>query len=217
MSYKLDLPCNVILIGMTKSGKTHLLKCLIGLHADFFNYGLCFSSTSFSGDYDYLPDEYVYEEYDENIIRALMNKQRQYLGLYKEGKIKSMPEAFIILDDQLGLVEFHKKNNVFDVLFSKGRHLHISCFLSIQMSSYLSPCIRYNSMYIFITVIHGGAKTMMYEISRGFKSEKEFNEFLDENCVDHKVVVFDNSDAYEKQYIKIIKAPENIPDFYLDY
>jgi hypothetical protein len=217
MSFKLEIPCNCILIGMTKSGKTHLLKCLIGMHAHLFNYGLCFSSTSFSGDYDYIPDDYIFEDYDENKILVMMAKQRKYLDDCKAGKLKKMPEAFIILDDQLGLVEFHKKKNIFDILFSKSRHLHISVFLSIQMCSYISPCIRGNSMYVFITVINGDSIDIMYGLSRGFRTQREFEEYLDRNCIDHRVVVFDNTEIYSRNFRKIIKAPEIIPNFYLDY
>lgn len=217
MNFKLDLPCNSILVGMTKSGKTHLLKCLIGIHADFFNYGVCFCSTSFNGDYRYLPDEYIYEDYDEDVVINIMRNQRKYVDDYNEGKIKKIPEAFIIIDDQLGILELHKKNNMFDILFSKSRHLHISVFLSIQVCSYLSTTIRANSMYVFITVIKNSSVRMMYEVSRGFRTQNDFEDFLDRNCKDYRVVMFDNSDVYANKFCKIIKAPKDIPDFYLDY
>lgn len=217
MNFRLELPCNIILVGMTKSGKTHLLKCLMALHCDFFNYGVCFSSTSFNNDYEFLPDEYVYEDYQEEIVVNIMKNQRNFIEQYKQGKIKRIPEAFIIIDDQLGLLELHKKRNLFDILFAKSRHLHISIFLSIQTCAYLSTTIRANSMYVFITVIKNSSIKMMYDVSRGFNSENEFRDYLDKNCVDYRVIMFDNSDVYTKDFCKIIRAPENIPEFYLDY
>lgn len=216
MSFRLELPSNSLLVGMTRSGKSHLLKCIMGLHMDFFNYGVVFCSTAFNGGYNYINSEYIYEDYDEDVVLNIMEMQKQHVIANQQDRRKKIPECFIIIDDNMGLMEFHKKRNIFDVLFAKSRHLHISIFLCIQACSYLSTAIRANSMYVFITVIKNTSKKMMYEISRGFKSEKEFYDFLDNNCRDYRIVMFDNTDAYGK-FTKIIRAPKEIPHFYMDY
>ena len=216
MSFRLELPCNNILCGMTKSGKTHLLKCLMGLHADFFNYGIVISSTAFNGEYDFIPEEYIYTEFDPSIIENIMEKQQEFVVEVKQGLRRKVPECFIIIDDSLGLLELHAKRNIFDILFSKSRHLHISLFLSIQSCSYLSTTIRANSMYVFITKIENSSVKMMYEVSSGFDSEKEFRDYLNKNCKDYRVVMFDNTDVYD-DFAKIIRAPKDVPNFKLDY
>jgi len=210
------VPSTSLLIGNTKSGKTHLLKCLIAKHSHRFNYGVVFSSTCFNGDYSYLPDEYVYQEFNVEIIKAIMEIQQKFVDEHTINPKSPIPECFIILDDQIGLVNFNAKNNIFDILFSKARHLHISVFLSIQKCSYLSPAIRENATYVFITRVKNGSIPMLYDISDGFKNEDELHKYLQENCRDYKVVMFNNDESYEN-FTKIIRAPENIPKFKLKY
>jgi len=216
MSFRLELPANILLCGMTKSGKTHLLKCLMGLHADFFNYGVVISSTSFNGEYDYIPDDYVFEDFDASVIDNIIAKQREYVIEQKAGKIRKVPECFIIIDDQLGILELHQKRNMFDVLFAKSRHLHITIFLSIQSCSYLSTTIRSNSSYIFITKLKSSSVKMMYDVSRDFDTEDDFRKYLKKNCKNYRVVMFDDNNMND-DYIRIIRAPETIPEFYLEY
>jgi len=214
--FKLKLPANALFVGVTNSGKSHLLKCIMGLHMDFFNYGVVFSSTCFNGAYNFINDEYIYEDYDEQIVKNIMQKQRDNVEAAQKDQTLKIPECFIIIDDNLGLLELHAKRNLFDILFAKSRHLHISIFLCIQSCSYLSTCIRANSVYVFITVVKNSSIKMMYEVSRGFKSEKQFVEYLDKNCHDYRIVMFDNTNAY-KNFTKIIKAPEKIPEFHMEY
>lgn len=215
MSFKLKLPCNILLCGKTNSGKTHLLKCLIGLHADFFNYGVIISSTSFNGEYDFVPDEFVFEDFDPVIVENIMAKQREFVMEVKEGKRRKVPECFIVIDDQLGILELHQKKNMFDVLFSKSRHLHITIFLSIQSCSYLSTTIRANSTYVFITKLKSSSVRMMYDVSIGFDTEQEFKNYLKRNCKEYRVIMFDDTD--DENFTKIIRAPAEIPEFQLEY
>lgn len=216
MSFRMDLPASCLLVGTTKTGKSHLLKCIIGTHADFFNYGVVFSPTSFNGGFDYINDDYVYREYDESIIRKILDNQIKATEMARDNPKLKVPECFIIIDDGIGLIETHNTKNIFNVLYATGRHYHISTFLCTQAASYLNPAIRNNSMYVFITKIKPHSYKMMYQLCTDFRSEDEMAEYLEKNCVDHRVVMLDDSNPYGET-LKIIRAPEKIPDFYLDY
>lgn len=216
MEFRLNLPASCLLIGESKSGKSHLLKCIMGVHANFFNYGVVFSSTCFNREYSYINDEFVFEDYDDDLVKKIMIKQRNFIDRSHSDPNLKIPECFIIVDDNLGLMNLHKKGNTFDILFAKGRHFHISVFLCIQSPSYLSPSIRSNATYVFVTVLKPVVMEMIFNISRGFKNYAALQEYLDTNCIDHRVVMFDNSEAYNK-FSKIIRAPAKIPNYYLDY
>lgn len=216
MSFKMDLPASCLLVGTTNTGKSHLLKCIMGLHANFFNYGVVFSPTSFNGGYDFINDEYVYEHYDENIIKNILDKQKQAIELAKEDPKLKIPECFIIIDDGIGLIETHNTKNIFNVLYATGRHYHISTFLCSQAPTFVNPAIRNNSMYVFITKIKPATHKTLFQMSTDFTSEQEFSEYLNRNCKDYRIIMFDDSDPYGET-LKIIKAPKKIPDFYLDY
>lgn len=216
MSFKMDLPASSLLVGTTKTGKSYLLKCIMGLHANFFNYGVVFSPTSFNGGFDYINDMYVYEEYDENIIRNIFEKQKKACEMAKENPKLKVPECFIIIDDGIGLIETHNTKNMFNILYATGRHYHISTFLCTQAPSYLNPAIRNNSMYVFITKIKPATWKIMFQMSTKFRTEQEFGEYLEKNCKDYRVIMFDDSNPYGET-LKIIRAPEKIPKFYLDY
>lgn len=212
----MDLPASCLLVGTTKTGKSHLLKCIIGLHADFFNYGVVFSPTSFNGGFDYIDDMYVYKEYDENIIKNILSKQEEAIEKAKLDPKLKVPECFIIIDDGIGLIETHNTKNIFNILYATGRHYHISTFLCTQAPSYLNPAIRNNSMYVFITKIKPATYKIMYQMSTEFRSEQEFAEFLERNCRDYRVIMFDDSNPYGET-LKIIRAPKKIPYFRLEY
>ena len=74
--YKDKLPNISLICAPHASGKTYLVKYLL---TDLYkkkkiNYGIVFCSTSFNKDnFDYIPDNYLYNSYDENIILNLMN------------------------------------------------------------------------------------------------------------------------------------------------
>ena len=212
----MDLPASCLLVGTTKTGKSHLLKCILGLHANFFNYGVVFSPTSFNGGYDYINDCYVYEAYDENVIRNIMIKQKEAIELHKQNPKMKIPECFIIIDDGIGLIEMHNTKNIFNTLYATGRHYHISTFLCTQAPTFVNPAIRNNSMYVFVTKIKPATWKTIFQMSTTFRTEQEMGEYLEKNCKDYRIIMFDDSNPYGDT-IKIIRAPEKIPEFYLDY
>ena len=98
----LELPCLIICIGSSKSGKSHLIKSLIFDHSinhdNGFKFGLVFTKTKFNQNYDFLPDDYVIENFDMKILTKFLNK---LVDTYKNNtkKKKPIPYFFIIFDD----------------------------------------------------------------------------------------------------------------------
>ena len=95
----------VFLLGQQGVGKTNTIKYLITKNMNKFNFGICFTGTKFDRtDYSYIPQEYIIQGYDENILRNYLQGIEQYIEKYG-----SAPLNFIILDDLLMLLSRQDK------------------------------------------------------------------------------------------------------------
>lgn len=221
MSYKpfeIKFPTSMLFIGSSNTGKSYLLKSLLVKYIHNFNYGLVISPTDeFNEEYDYIDSRYVHNKYSLGLIMRLINKQREYKELCKKNKKMKMPECFLILDDCLGEINMRAPNNIIDILFSKGRHYHITVMVTIQKITYISPTVRENAKYVFITKVAKSSYEHIFDLSDDFANVKDLTVFLDRNCVDYRVVVFDHTDPYAKSHVRIIKAPQNIPNIKISF
>lgn len=212
------VPSNLIACGMTGSGKSHMVKSLFAKNLHKFDYAVVFSTTcDINDDYDYIPDEFKYPEFDQEIINKIIKKQEENIKAHRENKKIPLYQACILIDDSIGTVNMTAKNNIFDGLLSRSRHYNISVWICTQHLAYVSPAMRGNCHYFLISVIHTTTVRLAFELSRGFKNLKEFEEFLEKNMTDYKMIFFDNKKAYNKEKYKIIRAPENIPKFKMQY
>lgn len=215
----INIPSNSLFIGPTKSGKTHSFKYIFKKVADKFSYGILICPTSnLNFDYSFMPSEYVHEEFNEDIIKNLIiiqeKKVKDAMLKYGEHHYEShIPQAFIILDDSIGLIDF--QHSIFNSLFSKSRHLFISVFVLIQHINAVSPCMRVNCLYVAITTITDNNIDTLYKMIPGFKSKRELKKFIDDNCQDYKLMFVDKEDPYKKNKISILKFPKKKPNFQL--
>ena len=62
-----------MLIGTRKSGKSYALRHMLTdmLLRRQLKFGLVFTSTKFNGAYNWLPDKYVFDEFDKEKFRSL--------------------------------------------------------------------------------------------------------------------------------------------------
>ena len=76
--FNIDIPSFVIINGFQGGGKTYLIKYLMYKYRKVFSYGLVFTNTNFdtnNSGFSYVPDEFIYPEYDEEALDNLMNIQ----------------------------------------------------------------------------------------------------------------------------------------------
>ena len=125
--YDLDFttPQVVTCIGKPKRGKSYAVRWMImkqTLEKKHFKYGIVFTKTGkFSKDYNYLPDEYVFEDYDPEVLQA-------YLDGIKEQK--TIVPSFIIFDDIQGVLD--SSDPVLTSLIACHRHYKVSLFFCFQ-------------------------------------------------------------------------------------
>ena len=69
-----------VMVGRPESGKSHLVKSIIYDYqkAGYFKFIIAFVRTKFNHDYDYLPDKYVYESFDEARLKKHIEKLREF-------------------------------------------------------------------------------------------------------------------------------------------
>ena len=115
-----------VFLGKPKKGKSWALRWAVlknTLDNKIFKYGIVFTRTKFNGDYNWLPDEYVYEDYDPMILQ-------QYLDGLKKLPEDQLEPSFIIFDDIQGVLNGNDK--VLTSLNACHRHFKISIFYCFQ-------------------------------------------------------------------------------------
>lgn len=115
-----------VFLGKPKQGKSWALNwALLKNTVDnkIFKYGIVFTRTKFNGNYDFLPEEYVYEDYDPMILQ-------QYLDGLKQLSPEEIQPSFIIFDDIQGVLS--SQDPVLISLNACHRHYKISIFYCFQ-------------------------------------------------------------------------------------
>ena len=116
----------LLFVGACGKGKSNAMRYLLLknlVDRKFFQFGLVFSNTKYSNEYDFLPDKYVIEGYNEDILRKYLDK----LGKYKK-EHGEVPPNFVIFEDLIGLL--NAKTNPFLISFF-GTHRHLSCHVAL--------------------------------------------------------------------------------------
>ena len=122
----------LLFVGKPKKGKSNAIRYIILKNSlDKFKgsakyeFGICFTRTKFNGDYDFLPEEYVYDGYDEEVLERYLKALEEQIS---QGK--KVPANFVIFDDLIGLLS---KNNPFLTNFlGTHRHTNTHIFLATQ-------------------------------------------------------------------------------------
>lgn len=221
MSY-IEIPCNFIAAGNSKSGKSVSFKELYWPIHKRFRHTLLFSSTNrLNCEYDDLIQSsrsvIQREEYDDDLVREIMQHQEKaIIKLNKKyGSFSQIPESVkeklhvsIIVDDMLGLINYQQ--SVFNQLFSKSRHLYISVFVLQQHITSLSPTMRINAHYTLITKIKDNNIDTLYELIQMEDigvCKNDLRRFLAKYCVNYQVILFSERilDKEKNRHYKIMK------------
>lgn len=211
---KLEPPYLLIINGKQGSGKSHCIKYILRENMlsnnKKFDFGIIFSNTAWEdGSWDYLPKNYVYEDYHEDILSNLMKLQKNNLskGIHTS--------AFVIFDDCLDDADQFTSKSL-KKLSTQLRHYNISLIISTQYPHLVPPRFRANAMYSLFFNIGSGVRELeaLYNAyGQRFNNYNEFKQFYYNNIADHKFIMY-NKDL--DKYITY-RCPEKIPDFKFKY
>ena len=87
--------------------------------------------------------DFCHEEFDQGSIKQLMEDQQKANAYLRKNKAKRLLSACVVIDDfgeRADIVRAH--GSVINSLFSRGRHLQISCYgLLLQRFKLANPTI----------------------------------------------------------------------------
>ena len=161
------LPSNSLHIGPSGSGKSlTLLRTLMDsdkLGGMFQRYELyspnIFIDPQYKALIQYVEDqtgqkkeEFCHEEFDQQSLKKLMEDQQKVNAYLRKNKAKRLLSACVVIDDfgeRADIVRAH--GSVINSLFSRGRHLLISCYgLLLQRFRMANPTIRFNAHCLYV-------------------------------------------------------------------
>ena len=96
--------------------------------------------------------DFCHEEFDQGSIKQLMEDQQKANAYLRKNKAKRLLSACVVIDDfgeRADIVRAH--SSVINSLFSRGRHLQISCYgLLLQRFRMANPTIRFNAHCLYV-------------------------------------------------------------------
>jgi hypothetical protein len=147
--------CTIAMIAKRASGKSYLTREIL-YHKRDIPTAIAISKTeklnSFYGDF--VPDSFIYYDYDTEILSNVYNRQ----GMInednklreKQGKPLKDDRIMLIMDDCMSSKgSWLKDPNILELFFN-GRHHHLSFILTMQFSLGIPPELRSNFDYIFL-------------------------------------------------------------------
>lgn len=131
----------IVIMGVRQSGKTTLIKDIITQHLKIR------TQTIFSTEYEQLKtiDIEIYDKYDKNIIRKIM--QNQNVKVLEDRSDSS--SHLIVMDDTL-YGSHDLSSNVLLDLFMNKRFLQLGVILTMQDPTGLKPTLRSAVDFLFI-------------------------------------------------------------------
>lgn len=189
----------ILILGPRRTGKSFLTRDIFYSHRKI-PYGIVFNSTESIDPFysDFIPDSFIYEKYEPNVIQKFMNKQMDKVQKLKErGKKldKKKDNVFIVLDDMLHANASWKKDETIRSIFFNGRHYNFFFILTLQYALGITPELRTNIDYVFI-FNEGGVKNrrkIFEDYGSMFPSFDYFCNILDSCTENHKCLVIKRS------------------------
>lgn len=202
----------VLSVGKSKRGKTYNTNYLLQyftLQNPVFKGGMVFQgSKGMNDDYAWMPDSHVIDGYNEDVLRAWVDKLKTIRGHVGD----EMPATFLIFDDLLNAVQ---TNAYFNNFISLYRHLNISIFMNVQSlaNRTSSTLVREQTNFAFFykTSAKNTLKHMYEWFGQQWDNEKEFYEHFHKTTHDkHCAMLIDTSNDGKRGNFVQWKAP---PDF----
>lgn len=191
-------------LGRQGSGKSNLIKFLICKNRNRFNFGLVFTGTSFDRhDYNYIPDEYVIQGFDEDVFDAYLAKLEEYSEKYGHP-----PLNFLVFDDLLGILS--NMNTTFINFLGNMRHYNCVVFFAIQYLRSKVPVLREltHKAFIFKTNRHDTLKAIYEEFGTLFEKYDDFkHHFFKITSEKHACLMYDRDKDLDENFL-FFKGPD---------
>lgn len=197
-----DQPCSMMFCGLSKSGKTTLLKNTLTdkkLLGGYFNTIVMMSPT---GDCDTtitealnLPKENVITDFEEDDLLEIIEAQRALIKKKGYNKVAKTDRMLLIFDDCISHQRFLKSQSIID-LTATVRHLLISVVFLIQSYRMVARPCRINLRGIaFFQSNRNETQVLVEEEGCPTMTAREFRELIHEATSKPYGFLFINKDA----------------------
>ena len=197
-------PFLVLMNGAKASGKSCCIKYVVRAYAHVFQQIVVFAPTSLNGFYDFLPSKAVHNDYDPDVMKAILEKQE---ANKRAGK---SVHVLAIMDDIIGssTIDWEKrKQNELSKLWAANRHWNLSVIVVTQSLRKVPRLLRDNVDYACIFRTMREAFLGLYE-TFGHTDRAAFFEFLEHNTLDYKVILYKAAVANPKDHFSVFKIPQ---------
>jgi len=189
----------IAMIAKRASGKSYLTREIM-YHKRSIPAAIAISRTEKLNKFysDFIPDSYIYSEYDSDILSKVYERQSIMNEDNKNRKDKNKPEKddriMIIMDDCMSSKGTWLKDPNILELFFNGRHHHLSFILTMQFSLGIPPELRSNFDYIFLLAedITSNRKRLYDHYAGMFPTFDIFQQVFSEITTDYGCMVINN-------------------------
>lgn len=203
--------------GRQRSGKSYAIRHIIQetmKSDDPYEFGIVFVKTKFNGDYNYIDDKYVRDDFT---VQALHRHIKNMEDWTKTHNNQMQGKNFIILDDLQGLRD--PNDPLMKSIVSTFRHTNTHFFISAQYlnvgtSTSERECSNY--AFMFNTGSQRTMKSWYQYFGQVCDSEKEFIAVLKDVTSDaenHEALLFVQGAPTKRESYFSWKAGENDDDF----
>jgi len=135
-----------VFIGKRGTGKTTLVADIM-FHKRHIPSGVVFSATEESNAFwaQHVPDLFIFDEYDENIAKKFVDRQRHQV----KHDNHNADSAFMLCEDCLYDNKLIKDKSIRGIFFN-GRHWRVLFLLTMQFCLSVPPDLRANIDYVFV-------------------------------------------------------------------
>ena len=191
--------CTIAIIAKRASGKSFLTREII-FHKKHTSATVVISRTEKLNCFysDFIPDIYIYQEYNSNILSRIFKRQ----SIMNEYNKKRSKDNKNIKDDSLLLImddcmsskgDWIRDPNILELFFN-GRHHHLSFILTMQYSVGIPPEMRANFDYVFLLAedIISNRKRLYEHYAGMFPNFDIFQQVFSAITEDYGILVIDN-------------------------
>lgn len=185
----IQLPANILFMGMTNSGKT---ACFKYLYKKYWKKQMKLTylispTAEISGDYDGI----IHKECMLTDVELAEYKIQGIAKMCRDKKMKGKNyPVMLVIDDSLGVVDFNK--SYFCHLMATSRHINLTIVIMMQnLTRYMSPALRNNLSYIFINRTADSNIKCLYELCGCWEKINDLRAFLRANLVNYQTIMVD--------------------------
>lgn len=189
----------VMIIGKRNTGKSILARDILS-YKQHIPHGIVISPTEHAQGFfkSFVPDLYIYHEFDSRIIDNLFKVQERQIEL-NGGKNDNIKPAFLVLDDCMFDKSF-LKTKVMRELLMNGRHYKVFILITAQYCGDIDTATRGNIDYCFVMrePIIANRKRLYENFFGMLPRLKDFGHLMDCTTENYECLVVDNTTASNK-------------------